>query len=149
MRDRDAGKQADEDAEHDRQALEHQQGRYDHGDAERDHEIFAEADVLARLVEAPAHQRGLRDQGRRQAFHAAGAGSHQLADLGLRVGRQDAVGMALFQQLHAALDRLARVGTAERLAAEQQGAHDSDRQDDDVDHDPSVRPARHSERGGR
>src|SRR5262245_38555190 len=50
--------------------------------------------------------------------------------------------MALLDQLHPAFQRLARAGAAKGLPAKQKCAQHADRQDDDIDHDPSVRPAR-------
>ena len=54
-----------------RRALHHQPDHDDGGEAHRDHEIFAERDVLAGHLQPLAQERRLRDDRRRDAVHLA------------------------------------------------------------------------------
>ena len=105
----------EQEGEQERRALDQHERHDDQAEPDRDQAIFGQADLLAGLLEPLAQQRRLGDQGRGNAFGAALALGHELADLRLGAGRQHAVGVALLEQLEPALDRLARARPAQGL----------------------------------
>src|SRR5438270_7611986 len=70
--------------------------------ANANHRIFAEADVLARLLQARTEQCWPRDQRRRITLELSGTFGEELADLRLSAARND-IAVALFDELHTPL----------------------------------------------